>query len=41
MSLDSTDDKIILNAIILDEDDADDFDEKEWKLPYSTPLNYK
>lgn len=41
VSLDSTDDKIILNAIILDEDDADDFDEKEWKLPYSTPLNYK
>ena len=41
VSLDSTDDKIILNAIILDEDDADDFNEKEWKLPYSTPLNYK
>ena len=41
VSLDSTDDKIILDAIILDEDDADDFDEKEWKLPYSTPLNYK
>jgi len=41
VSLDSTDDKIILNAIILDEDDSDDFDEKEWKLPYSTPLNYK
>ena len=40
VSLDSTDDKIILNAIILNEDDVDDYDEKEWKLPYSTPLNY-
>ena len=41
VSPDSTDNKIILNAIILNEDDVDDFDEKEWKLPYSTPLNYK
>ena len=41
VSLDSTDNKIILNAIILNEDDVDDYDEKEWKLPYSTPLNYK
>ena len=40
MSLDSTDNKIILDAIILNEDDVDDYDEKEWKLPYSTPLNY-
>ena len=40
VSPDSTDDKIILNAIILNEDDVDDYDEKEWKLPYSTPLNY-
>ena len=41
VSPDSTDSKIILNAIILNEDDVDDYDEKEWKLPYSTPLNYK
>ena len=41
VSPDSTDNKIILNAIILNEDDVDDYDEKEWKLPYSTPLNYK
>ena len=41
VSLDSTDNKIILDAIILNEDDVDDYDEKEWKLPYSAPLNYK
>ena len=41
VSLDSTDIKIILDAIILNEDDVDDYDKKEWKLPYSTPLNYK
>ena len=41
MSLDSTDNKMILDAIILNEDDVDDYDLKEWKLPYSTPLNYK
>ena len=41
VSLDSTDNKIILDAIILNGDDVDDYDEKEWKLPYSTPLNYK
>ena len=41
VSLDSTDNKIILDAIILNEGDVDDYDEKEWKLPYSTPLNYK
>ena len=41
VSLDSTDDKIILDAIILNEDDVDDYDVKEWKLPYSTPLNYR
>ena len=40
VSPDSTDNKIILNAIILNGDDVDDYDEKEWKLPYSTPLNY-
>ena len=41
VSLESIDNKIILDAIILNEDDVDDYDEKEWKLPYSTPLNYK
>ena len=41
VSPDSADNKIILNAIILNGDDVDDYDEKEWKLPYSTPLNYK
>jgi len=41
VSLDSKDNKIILDAIILNEDGVDDYDEKEWKLPYSTPLNYK
>ena len=41
VSLDSTDNKIILDAIILNEDDVDDYDVKEWKLPYSTPLNYR
>ena len=41
VSSDSTDNKIILDAIILNEDDVDDYNEKEWKLPYSTPLNYK
>ena len=39
VSPDSTDNKIILDAIIIKEDD--NYDEKEWKLPYSTPLNYK
>ena len=38
---DSTDNKIILDAIVLNEDDVGDYDEEEWKLPYSTPLNYK
>ena len=35
---DSTNDKLVLDAIIVD---GDDDEEKEWKLPYSTPLNYK
>ena len=39
LSIDSTDDNILLDAIILNAD-ADD-EEKEWKLPYSTPLNYR
>ena len=38
ISDDSTNDEIVLDAIIAD---GDDDEEKEWKLPYSTPLNYK
>lgn len=38
ISDDSTNDEILLDAIIVD---GDDDEEKEWKLPYSTPLNYK
>ena len=38
ISDDSTNDELVLDAIIVDEDDDE---EKEWKLPYSTPLNYK
>ncbi len=38
VSDDSTNDEIVLDAIIID---GDDDEEKEWKLPYSTPLNYK
>ena len=38
ISDDSTNDELILDAIIVD---GDDDEEKEWKLPYSTPLNYK
>ena len=42
LSPDSTDQRIILDAIILSDDDSgDDYDVKEWKLPYSTPLDYK
>ena len=36
LSSDSTEEDIILDAIILNGDE----DAKEWKLPYSTPLNY-
>ena len=36
LSSDSTEEDIILDAIILNGDE----DVKEWKLPYSTPLNY-
>ena len=35
-----TDAKIILDVIVLD-DDSDEEKVNEWKLPYSTPLNYK
>ena len=38
ISDDSTNDELVLDAIIVD---GDDDEEKEWKLPYSTPLNYK
>tara|TARA_B000000441_G_C21557316_1_gene240812 strand:- start:46 stop:507 length:462 start_codon:yes stop_codon:yes gene_type:complete len=38
ISDDSTNDEIVLDTIIVD---GDDDEEKEWKLPYSTPLNYK
>lgn len=38
ISDDSTNDEFVLDAIIVD---GDDDEEKEWKLPYSTPLNYK
>ena len=40
LSEDSTEEKIILDTIIMNEDSNDD-KVKEWKLPYSTPLNYK
>jgi len=36
----STDDEIILEVIILNED-YEEGKSEEWKLPYSTPLNYK
>ena len=36
----STEEKVILDVIVLD-DDSDEEKVKEWKLPYSTPLNYK
>ena len=38
ISDDSTNDELVLDAIIVD---GDDDEEKEWKMPYSTPLNYK
>ena len=38
ISDDSTNDELVLDVIIVD---GDDDEEKEWKLPYSTPLNYK
>ena len=38
ISDDSTNDEIVLDAIIVD---GNYDEEKEWKLPYSTPLNYK
>ena len=37
LNSDSTDEKIILDAIILNNEEEE---VKEWKLPYSTPLNY-
>ncbi len=38
ISSESTEDKIILDAIILNNGEEE---EKEWKMPYSTPLNYR
>ena len=38
ISDDSINGEIVLDAIIVDEGSDE---EKEWKLPYSTPLNYK
>ena len=40
VSSDSTESQIVLDAIILNEDDSEQQDERVWKLPYSTPLNY-
>ena len=40
LSEDSTEEKTILDVIIINED-SEEGDSKEWKLPYSTPLNYK
>ena len=36
----STEEEIILEAIVLI-DDSEEEEIKDWKLPYSTPLNYK
>ena len=40
LSEDSTEEKTILDVIIIN-GDSEEGDSKEWKLPYSTPLNYK
>ena len=40
LSEESTKEKIILDAIVID-GEPNEGDSKEWKLPYSTPLNYK
>ncbi len=40
LSDDSTEEEIILDAIVMNED-SDEDKVSEWKLPYSTPLNYK
>ena len=40
LSDDSTGEEIILDTIVMTED-SDEQKVKEWKLPYSTPLNYK
>ena len=37
LNSDSTDEKIILDANIINNEEEE---VKEWKLPYSTPLNY-
>ena len=38
ISSESTEDKILLDAIILNNGEEE---EKEWKMPYSTPLSYR
>ena len=40
LSEDSTEEQIILDAIIIN-GDSEEEEPNEWKLPYSTPLNHK
>jgi len=40
LSEDSTEEQIILDAILI-KGDSEEKEPNEWKLPYSTPLNYK
>ena len=40
LSEDSTEEEMILDAIVMTED-SDENKVREWKLPYSAPLNYK
>ena len=40
LSEDSTEEQIILDAIIIN-GDSEEGEPNEWKLPYSAPLNYK
>ena len=40
LSEDSTEEQIILDAIIIN-GDSEEVEPNEWKLPYSAPLNYK
>ena len=40
LSESSTEEQIILDAITIN-GESDEGESKEWKLPYSTPLNYK
>ena len=38
LNQDSTDERIVLDVILIN---GEEDERKEWKLPYSTPLNYK